>query len=98
MARSLGLTRSQARGVVFVEATTIAVVALLIGAPIGGALGRTTWDAFVERLGIDGPTGIDWTRLGGLVIVVLVLTWMIAIIPSLIATRHAPSRYLREQS
>ena len=49
-----------------------------IGAPLGAALGRTAWAAFVDRLGISGPSGIDWTLLGALVIVVIVLTWLVA--------------------
>ncbi len=96
VARSLGLTRLQARLVVFAEATTIVVVALLIGAPLGAALGRTAWAAFVDRLGISGPSGVDWTRLGALVIVAIVLTWLVALIPAWIAARRPPASGLRD--
>jgi hypothetical protein len=41
--RVLGLTRTQARACVAWQATILAVIGIMIGAPLGIALGRTTW-------------------------------------------------------
>jgi hypothetical protein len=41
--RALGMTRGQCRAVVVTQATVLAAVGLLIGAPLGVALGRVLW-------------------------------------------------------
>ncbi|MEJ3654880.1 FtsX-like permease family protein [Actinomycetes bacterium KLBMP 9759] len=41
--RAVGMTRTQAYGVVLTQATVLAVVGLALGLPLGVALGRTVW-------------------------------------------------------
>lgn len=41
--RALGLTRPQIRLILITQATTLAVIGLLFGTPLGIALGRTLW-------------------------------------------------------
>lgn len=93
--RALGLTRAQVRHVVFVEATIVALLALLLGAPLGIAIALTTWDSLLTRFGIDGASGIDWSRLGQLVVVVLALTWIVSIVPAWRSTRRSPAEAMR---
>ena len=47
--RALGLTRRQARLIVVVQATLLAVVGLLFGVPLGLALGRTVWRVVADN-------------------------------------------------
>ncbi|MGB9376329.1 MAG: FtsX-like permease family protein [Mycobacteriales bacterium] len=47
--RALGLTRPQVRGTVAWQATTLAIVGLLFGIPLGVALARTMWRVVAER-------------------------------------------------
>jgi FtsX-like permease family len=48
--RSLGLTRRQCGLIVLTQATTVAIVGLLTGLPLGVALGRTVWRAIAESV------------------------------------------------
>ncbi|TDC47988.1 ABC transporter permease [Jiangella ureilytica] len=41
--RAVGMTRPQCRGVVLTQSSVVAVAGLLIGLPLGVALGRTVW-------------------------------------------------------
>lgn len=41
--RAVGMTRRQCRGVVLTQASVVAVAGLLVGLPLGVALGRTVW-------------------------------------------------------
>jgi hypothetical protein len=47
--RALGLTRPQVRATVAWQATTLAVVGLIFGIPLGLALARTLWRVVAER-------------------------------------------------
>jgi ABC-type antimicrobial peptide transport system permease subunit len=46
--RALGITRRQSRLIVVTQATTLAVVGLVFGVPLGVALGRTVWRVVAE--------------------------------------------------
>jgi ABC-type lipoprotein release transport system permease subunit len=41
--RAVGLTRTQSRAVVLTQATVLALIGLVVGIPLGVALGRTVW-------------------------------------------------------
>ena len=41
--RAVGLTRTQSRAVVLTQATVLALIGLVVGIPVGVALGRTVW-------------------------------------------------------
>jgi len=51
--RVLGLTRRQCRLIVVTQATTVAVVGLVLGVPLGVASGRTVWRAVANSLPLD---------------------------------------------
>src|SRR5207248_7097251 len=50
--KTLGFQRGQLTSVVTWQATTLSLVALAIGIPLGVAAGRWTWSAFANTLGI----------------------------------------------
>ncbi|GAA4040588.1 ABC transporter permease [Nonomuraea soli] len=47
--RALGMTRRQARTVVIMQATLLAVIGLSFGVPLGVALGRTLWRVVADQ-------------------------------------------------
>jgi len=50
--KAIGFTRRQVSAAVAWQATTVAAFALLIGLPVGVALGRWLWTLLADRLGI----------------------------------------------
>lgn len=50
--KALGFSRGQLREVTLVQATAIVGVSLVVGVPIGVALGRVTWSSTAENLGL----------------------------------------------
>ena len=54
---AMGLTSRQLFQTITCQAMTIAVIALLVGVPLGVALGRIGWRAFAQGLGV-GPDAV----------------------------------------
>ena len=50
---TLGLRRRQLRVTVATQATVVAAVAVVVGAPLGLAIGRTLWRSFAAGLYVD---------------------------------------------
>ncbi|MDQ4132495.1 MAG: ABC transporter permease [Actinomycetota bacterium] len=51
--RALGFVRRQAAATVAWQATTVALVSVVVGLPLGVVVGRSVWMAFAERLAVD---------------------------------------------
>ena len=95
--RVLGFANSQVGSVVAWQATTLAGIGIIVGAPLGIVIGRAVWTAFARNLGaVPAPVVPIWllvALLGGVVIVAN----LIAIAPALVATRSKPKELLRAQ-
>src|SRR5205085_2369409 len=50
--KTLGFTRHQIAAAVAWQATTLVALALVIGLPLGAALGRAVWASFATNLGV----------------------------------------------
>jgi ABC-type antimicrobial peptide transport system permease subunit len=95
--KTLGFYRRQVSATTAWQATTMAVVSLLVGLPLGVAVGRLVWVAFAHALGVP-----DAVRTPALVIllavpVTLLLANVIAAIPALSAARTRPAVVLRTE-
>ncbi len=93
----LGFVNSQVIWVVSWQATTLALVGILIGVPIGLIAGRATWDLFANNLGVVTVSVVPVWLIGALAVVVIVVANLLAIGPALTATRSEP-RLLIEAS
>jgi predicted lysophospholipase L1 biosynthesis ABC-type transport system permease subunit len=91
----LGFVRHQVAAVVFWEATTVALVGIIAGLPLGAAAGRTIWHAFAANLGAVPVTVVPIGLLGVLAAGVLVVANALAIGPALVASRAHPGELLR---
>jgi ABC-type antimicrobial peptide transport system permease subunit len=95
--KTLGFVRRQVSIAVAAQATTVVVVALVVGLPIGAALGRWVWSIFATNLGIPGAarTPIDAFLIA--IPVALVIGNAIALGPGIVAGRLRPATALRTE-
>ncbi|WP_147375438.1 ABC transporter permease [Jiangella rhizosphaerae] len=95
--RVLGATGRQVRATLRWQALTIVGVGLAFGLPLGVALGRATWAAFADGLGIaPGFTlSATWTALIAAAAVVVGIA--AASLPARASTRLAPAAVLRAE-
>jgi hypothetical protein len=94
---SLGFAPAHRRAAILLQATTVAVVALVVGIPLGAVVGRLTWSAIASSIGVATdarfPIGLLAAGALGLVVVVnLIATW-----PARSARRLAVGEALRTE-
>jgi hypothetical protein len=85
--KAIGFTRRQVSAAVAWQATTVAVVALLVGLPLGVAAGRWLWSLLAGRLGIPSEPVTPVLAVLLAVPATLILLNLVAAIPG----RHAGS-------
>jgi hypothetical protein len=95
--KTLGLTRRQISGTVAWQATTVAVVALVVGIPIGIVLGRWGWASLADNLGTVADPIVPAIVVGITVPLVLVLVNLVALAPGRHASRLAAAAVLRSE-
>lgn len=95
--RTIGFTRRQIVATIAWQATTIAVIALLIGVPLGFLVGRFTWALFADHLGVVSVPVEAWGSVAIVVPVVLILANLVAIGPAIFARRTQPAQVLRAE-
>ena len=93
----LGFVRRQVRVSVCWQATTVAVVGIIVGVPLGLVVGNLAWQAFASNLGAVPLTVVP----AGLVVLVgggaLLLGNLLALVPASFAARARPAAALREE-
>ena len=80
-----------------IQASTIVVIGLLVGAPLGVALGRSAWSLVADRLGVGPSPTIPALALVVLVPAALVAAVGLALVPGRAATRVSPAVALRAE-
>ena len=95
--RTIGFTRRQIVATIAWQATTIAVIALLIGVPLGFLVGRFTWAVFADHLGVVSVPVEAWGSVAIVVPTVLILANLVAIGPAMFARRTQPAQVLRAE-
>ena len=95
--RTLGFVRLQIVAVVAWQATTVAIIAIVIGLPLGAILGRSTWTLVTDRLGLPPDTVVPVRLLAMLALIALVAANVVAIAPGVLARRTRPAQTLRTE-
>ena len=93
----LGFTRGQVSAAVAWQATTLAVIALVVGIPLGLVLGRFAWATFAANLPVPSDPVIPAVALALAVPAALFIANMLAIGPGISAARRRPAAALRTQ-
>jgi ABC-type lipoprotein release transport system permease subunit len=95
--RTFGFTRAQVMGAVAAQATTVAIVALVVGLPCGVLLGRLAWDAFTHSLAVPNNAVAPVLGLVVAIPIAVLLANLLAAGPGLIAARLRPADALRRE-
>ena len=95
--KTLGFVRGQILAAVTWQATTLAGVGLLVGLPLGVALGRFIWNRFAEDLGVVPEPIVPAGSTLLIIPATLLLATLIAAIPGRMAARTQPAFALRAE-
>src|SRR6266496_933636 len=95
--KTLGFIRWQIRHAVAWQATTIAVIALLIGLPVGIAGGRWAWRVFAAQLGVLPEPAVPLATILIVIPATVALANLIAAAPGQAAARTKPATVLRTE-
>ena len=95
--RALGMVRRQLAAIVFWQATTVAVVALAAGIPLGIAAGRAIWRAFAISLGVVPVPVVQAWLIVALAAGALLAANALAAVPAMSAARSRPGQLLRTE-
>jgi ABC-type lipoprotein release transport system permease subunit len=95
--KTLGFLRRQVSATVAWQATTLAGIALLIGLPLGVALGRWGWTLFANSIGVLPVPVVDVRFVLLLIPVTLLLANLIALVPGRLAASTQPAAALKAE-
>ena len=95
--KSLGMLRIQIAYCVSWQTTTIALIAILIGVPLGIAAGRLIWSAFADNLGVGTQPVVTAAKMAGIALGALIVANILAVVPALVAARERPASLLRSE-
>jgi ABC-type lipoprotein release transport system permease subunit len=94
---ALGFVRRQVWGTLLWETTTLVVIALAIGLPLGALFGRFAWSVFAVDLGAVAVPRVAWVPLVLMIPAALVVGNLIAAVPAWYATHTRPAVALRTE-
>jgi ABC-type lipoprotein release transport system permease subunit len=93
--KSLGFVRRQVALSVSWQTTTVALIGIVLGVPLGIAGGRLVWSAFASNLGVDSiPVVSPWV-IAAVVVGTLVVANLLAVGPAVVASRSKAATLLK---
>jgi hypothetical protein len=95
--KSLGFTRRQVSATVVWQSSLIVGIGLLVGVPLGVALGRWLWMVFAEHLPVVARPSVPVLVLAGLAGALVVLANLVAAAPARVAGRTPVAAVLRSE-
>jgi predicted lysophospholipase L1 biosynthesis ABC-type transport system permease subunit len=95
--KTLGFVRRQVRATVAWQCTTLIIVALVVGVPIGIAAGRWGWRLFAAQLQVVPLLVGTWAAALGIPVATLALGNLIAVAPGRAAARTPAAVVLRTE-
>ncbi|HYB88918.1 MAG TPA: ABC transporter permease [Streptosporangiaceae bacterium] len=93
----LGFVRHQVAAAVCWQASTIAVIGIVAGVPLGVAAGQFVWRAFATNFGVVPVAVVQPFLLVALAGAVLVAANALAVVPALLAARSRPGPLIRAE-
>jgi hypothetical protein len=93
--KALGFVRYQAAATVCWQSTTVALVGVIVGVPLGLAAGHVAWVSFATNLGVVPDPVVPVLTVSLLAVGVLVAANLLAVGPGLLSARELSSRALR---
>ena len=90
--RALGLTRTEARYVLNSQGTTIGVIGLLVGIPIGVLIGRWGWSYIAAQVPLDDVAPSAWLAVAVVVPGALLVANALALVARPPGRQSAPGR------
>ena len=85
--KALGFVNLQIGATVLWQATTVALVGIVVGVPLGIVVGRVVWNAFATNLGAVPVAAVPGLTIAALAIGVLVVANALAVIPAVTSAR-----------
>ena len=76
------------------QASTVALVGIVVGIPLGVAVGHVVWRAFATNLGVVPDTTIPIGVTVALAVGVLVVANLLAVAPAMVAARSKTAAQL----
>jgi predicted lysophospholipase L1 biosynthesis ABC-type transport system permease subunit len=95
--KALGFVRRQIAAAVCWQATVVALAGIVVGAPIGIAVGRVLWRVFATNFGVVPVAVVGPVLIVALAGGVLVVANLLAAVPALVAARSRPAQLLRAE-
>jgi putative ABC transport system permease protein len=95
--KTLGFVRRQVSATVAWQATTLGVLSLLIGIPLGIVAGRWGWNVFADHLGVVPDAVVPAILLVIIAPATIVVANLLAVVPGRIASRLRPATVLRSE-
>jgi ABC-type lipoprotein release transport system permease subunit len=97
MLKALGFTRRQMSATLAWQATTLGIVGIVVGLPLGVVLGRVLWASFAESLGVAINPVVPIGPLVLLTIGALALLNVVAFVPGRYAAGINPAIALQSE-
>ena len=95
--KSLGFRRGQVRAAVAWHATALALLAVVVGVPVGIVAGRWLWRVVADELGVASPADTPVLWLVVLPVVAIVAANAVALVPGWAAARTPTAEALRSE-
>jgi ABC-type antimicrobial peptide transport system permease subunit len=86
--KALGFVNLQVGATVLWQATTVALVGIVVGVPLGIVVGRVVWNAFATNLGAVPVSAVPRLTIVALAVGVLVAANALAVIPAVASARR----------
>jgi hypothetical protein len=95
--KTIGFVPSQISAAVAWQATTVAVLAMLVGIPLGIVAGRAVWSAIAHDMGVVVQTQVPWPWIALVVPAVVLVANLLAAGPAAVAGRISATTALRDE-